>query len=193
LGSLALLIVSLAMVGFGWSVSTARQGGLWGMLLVLGVYTLSSGMASAGLRTYRTVEMWPIDPATRQAQTLLSQMNDLSRWKLGVNGTLDVAIVGIDSPALHWLLRDWPLTISTEMVLQGNPSIVIASDQFSSADIETAYRGQDIIWRTYPAWNQGLPADWLRWSILHEFPSIKDETIILWVRSDVFIDSQNNP
>jgi hypothetical protein len=192
LGSLALLAVSIAMVAFGWSIATALQGGLWGALLVLGVYSLSTAIASAGLRTYRTVEMWSPGPGIDQARTLVGQMNDLSRWREGVNGVLDVDIAGLDSPALRWALRDWPLTVSSTIGLSGTPSVVIASDQFPSDNIATTYRGQDLIWRTNPAWNQGLPADWLRWSILHEFPG-DQEKIVLWVRSDVFLDSQNNP
>jgi hypothetical protein len=192
LGSLALLAVSIVMVAFGWSISTAVQGGLWGALLVLSVYTVSVSMASAGLRTYRTVEMWSSSPMIAQSNTLVSQMNDLSRWKAGMNGALDVTIVGLDSPALQWVLRDWPLTVSSGSALSGTPSIVIASDQFPSANIETTYRGQDLTWRKYPGWNQGISADWLRWSILHDYPT-GDEKIVLWVRSDVFVDSQNNP
>jgi hypothetical protein len=79
--------------------------------------------------------------------------------------------------------------------------VLIVSDQFSSevvpvpeldTDIQSTYRGQDLIWRIYPLWDQGLMTDWLRWSILHEFPQ-NDEKLILWVRNDIFIDSQNNP
>jgi hypothetical protein len=193
LGSLGLLVISIAMVAFGWSVSTAVQGGVWGSLLVLVVYTLSTALASAGLRTYRTFEMWPSSPYVGQVNTLVSQMNDLSRWKTGVKATLDVTIAGLDSPSLVWSLRDWPVTISPDASLSGDiPAIVIASDQFASADLQSKYRGQDLTWRTSPLWEQGLLQDWMRWSILHEFPQ-SDEKIILWVRQDVFIDSQNNP
>jgi hypothetical protein len=104
---------------------------------------------------------------------------------------MDVSIAGIDSPSLRWVLRDWPVTMASGLIVSGTPSMIIGSDQSSLPDLESAYRGQEFIWRTYPAWNQGLPADWLRWSILHEFPQ-GDEKIILWARSDVFIDSQNN-
>jgi hypothetical protein len=192
LGLFALLLASIVMVAFGWSIATALQGGLWGGLLVLGVVTISSATASAGLRTYRTVELWSSSPLIGQSRTLINQMNDLSRWKAGMNGALDVNIVGFDSPALQWALRDWPLTVSAGSELAGTSSIIITSAQFTSANIETAYRGQDLTWRKYPAWNQGILSDWLRWSFLHEFPS-GDEKLILWVRSDVFIDWQNNP
>lgn len=192
LGSLALLIVSIAMVAFGWSIPTAVQGSLWGTLLVLIVLSISTSMASAELRTYHTVEMWPGESYTGQAGTLVSQINDLSRWKAGINRSLDVTLLGIDSPALHWALRDWPISISPGTNLTGsNPSIVITSDQFSSPEIETAYRGQGLTWHTDPAWEQGTGANWLRWSILHDFPQM-DGKIILWVRNDIFIDNQNN-
>jgi len=193
LGSLALLAVSIAMVAFGWSVPTAVQGGLWGALLVLFILTLSTSIASGGLRTNRTAEMWPAGPNIGQADVLVSQMNELSRSKAGLNHSLDVTILSVDSPALRWILRDWPLKISSGNTLAGStPSIVIASDQFNRAEIEATYRGRDLKWRTWPAWEQGLLSDWLRWTIRRDFPHI-DENIVLWVRNDVFLDSQNIP
>jgi hypothetical protein len=191
LGSLALLALSVIMVGYGWSMSVAIQGSLWGALTVLAVYSLSTAFAAGGLRTYRTIEMWPTGPYTKQANPLISQLNEFSRTKAGVNASLDITIAGVDSPSLRWVLRDWTVSLAPGLVFSGTPSIVIATDQFTNPDIESAYRGQDFIWRTYPAWNQGLPNDWLRWSILHEFPQ-GDGKIILWTRSDIFIDSQNN-
>jgi hypothetical protein len=162
-------------------------------LVVLAFISLSMAIAAGGLRTARTVELWPTGPYTGQAQTLISQMNDLSRWKAGVNSSLDVTIAGVDSPALLWALRDWNLTVLDDAnlgVAGTTPSVVIASDQFTSTDIESTYRGQDLSWRVYPLWNQGLMSDWFKWTILHVFPQ-RDEKIILWVRTDVFPDSQN--
>ncbi|MEI7849316.1 MAG: hypothetical protein WCK35_26190 [Chloroflexota bacterium] len=193
LGALGLLAISIGLVAFGWSYVSAIQGAQWGTLVVLAFISLSMAIAAAGLRTARTVELWPTGAYTGQAQTLISQMNDLSRWKAGVNSSLDVTIAGVDSPALLWALRDWNLTVLDDAnlgVSGTTPSVVIASDQFVSTDIESTYRGQDLSWRVYPLWNQGLMSDWFKWSIMHVFPQ-RDEKIILWVRSDVFIDSQN--
>jgi hypothetical protein len=190
-GSLALLIISIAMVGFGWSPSIALQGSAWGTLIVLFVLMLSAATASGGLRTYRTFELWPQGTFPGQVSTLVDQMNDLSRWHEGVNTVLDVTIAGVDSPALLWALRDWHPAVLPDVNLSGSaPSVVIASDQFSSTEIESTYRGQDLSWRVTPLWTQGLLTDWLKWSLMHEFPT-RDEKIILWVRSDVFIDAQN--
>jgi hypothetical protein len=162
-----------------------------GLLIVFFVYNLSAALAAGGLRTTRTVEMWPVGPYTEQAETLVSQMNDFSRGKTGVNASLDVTIAGVASPSLRWVLRDWPVTVVSGPSVPGAQSMIIGDNQVSQPDLESAYRGQEFTWRTYPAWNQSLPADWLRWVILHEFPQV-EEKIILWTRGDVFIDSQNN-
>jgi hypothetical protein len=191
IGSIVLLGLSVLMVAYGWSVSVAVQGSVWGILVVFSVYTLSTALAAGGFRTYRTVELWSIGPYTKQAETLSSQMNDLSRGKTGVNASLAVTIAGVDSPSLRWALRDWPVTVTSGQVTPDIQSMIIGSNQVSWPDIESIYRGQEFTWRTYPAWNQALPTDWLRWIILHEFPQ-GDEKIILWAGSDVFIDSQNN-
>jgi hypothetical protein len=118
-------------------------------------------------------------------------MNDLSRAKTGVKASLDVTLAGLDSPSLRWVLRDWPVTLAAGQVVPGAQSMLIGSSQAPSPELEALYRGQEFTWRTYPAWNDGLPSDWLRWSILHDFPQ-GNEKIILWVRNDVFIDFQNN-
>ena len=190
-GSIALLGLSVLMVAYGWSVMVAIQGSVWGLLIVFSVYSLSAALAAGGLRTTRTVEMWSVGPSTEQAEILVSQMNDFSRGKAGVNASLDVTIAGVASPSLRWVLRDWPVTVVSGPAVPGAQSMIIGDNQGSQPDLESAYRGQEFTWRTYPAWNQGLPADWLRWIILHEFPQV-EEKIILWTRGDVFIDSQNN-
>ena len=191
-GSLGLLGVSIIMVAFGWSILTAVQGSLWGGLAVMLVYSLSMSVASGGLRSTHSLELWAPGAYIDQEKTLVSQMNDISRWNKGVNSDLDVAIAGVDSPALLWALRNWPVTILPEANLAGStPAVVISTQDLSSSNIQSVYRGQDFTWRMLPAWEQGLPSDWLRWSILHDFP-VTSEKLILWVRNDMFIDSQNS-
>jgi hypothetical protein len=186
-GALVLLGLSIALVAFGWSKETSLQGSLWGALIVGVLYTLAVAMAAGGLRTYRTVEMWPTGTQTAQADALLGQMKDTARWKTGVDQALDVTAAGLDSPALRWLLRDWHVTFS-DVTLSGNPSLAIVSDQLSSPDLESAYRGQAFFWRAYPSWNQLGLSDWLRWIALHELPQ-GQENIILWTRNDIFVNS----
>lgn len=190
--SVFLLILSVFMVALGWSVPVAVQGSLWGTLLFLAVFHFSTAMAAGGLRTYRTTELWPVGPSTQQAATLVSQMNELSRSKTGNVAALPVTLLGIDSPALRWALRDWELTLASDLIPGEIPAMLIASEQFTLPELETTSRGQDLLWRSYPLWESGLPTDWLAWSLNHKFP-LGHEKLIFWVRSDVFIDAQNNP
>jgi hypothetical protein len=191
IGSIVLLALSIVMVAYGWSAQVAVQGSVWGILAVFLIYTISTALAAGELRTYRTVEMWSVGPNVKQVGPLISQMNDLSRGKAGVDASLDVMIAGVNSPALRWALRDWPVSVVSGQIESGTSSMIIGSNQSPHPELEANYRGQEFTWRTYPAWNQALPTDWLRWSILHEFPQ-GEEKIILWARNDIYIDFQNN-
>ena len=189
LGSLLLLGASIALINYGWSRDVAFQGSTWGLLIALVFYTLSASMAAANLRTYRSVELWSPGPQTIQAEVLRNQMDDLSRWHKGVGQGLDVFVEGLDSPAMHWVLRDWNVTYSSEPTLTGTPSFVIAPVNFSAPELTTSYRGQDFVWRTTPGWDVNQVSDWLRWAIRHNLPG-EQEKIILWTRTDIFVDSQ---
>ena len=74
---------------------------------------------------------------------------------------------------------------------EGDGAFVIsAGNQTSVPQLTSAYRGQEFIWRDFPAWDTLAPSDWLSWSILHTAP-VGEEKIILWTRGDIFIDAQN--
>lgn len=103
---------------------------------------------------------------------------------------LDVTVSGIDSPALRWALRDWNVTFTTAAALTESPSVLIVPGETQSPEIQANYRGQDFIWRTQAYWEEFAAADWLRW-IFHHQATEGQEVLILWARSDLFIDSQN--
>jgi hypothetical protein len=189
-GSLALLVLSTALVALGWSIQTAIQGTSWGILGILLIATFSTSAAGAGLRTYRTVELWRSGPQVAQDQMLASQLDELSRYSAGAQASLDISIVGINSPALRWMLRDWPVTVLDNADITTAPSIVITPSDTSNPELQAAYRGQDVLWRQYPGWGQFLIPDWLKWFAVHTGPQ-GEERIILWSRTDLFVDSQN--
>ncbi|MGC1374588.1 MAG: hypothetical protein WA821_00065 [Anaerolineales bacterium] len=191
LGSLLLLGASVALVGYGWSKDVAFQGATWGLLIAFVFYTMSASMAAANLRTRTTQELWAPGPQTVQAVALSNQMDDFSDWDVGVIQSLDVFVSGIDSPALRWVLRDWDATYSSAPTLTGTPSFVVASSQLSAPELTSAYRGQEFVWRGYPSWDTIQPSDWLRWAISHNVPSVQ-EKVVLWTRSDIFIDARSS-
>jgi len=196
--SLVLLALSIFMVAYGWSAPVAAQGSVWGGLIVLAVFSLSTAMAAGGLRTYQTAEMWHPGLPVRYSNHLTSQLDEIARWQLSPTQPLDITVSGIDSPALRWTLRDWNVKFTTVAVLTESPSILItpaATDPAgepgaSNPELQANYRGQDFIWRTQAFWDEFQPADWLRW-VFHHQATEGQEALILWARGDLFIDSQN--
>ena len=186
LGSFFLLVVSLLLIGMGWSSRVARYGAVWGLGAVLSVYSFGALMAAAGHRSApNSAEMWSPGARLPMAGLLLSTVQEQSAWSdLDLNSQ-PVAIVGIDSPALEWLLRDRPLEQPLAAVAASNAPIVITAD-VQDAALASAYRGQSLVWRSKPNWRLFSLFDWLPF---HEV--IQDnENVILWVRNDLFADAR---
>jgi hypothetical protein len=118
---------------------------------------------------------------------LESTVSDVSEWGIGDDHAAPVTIVGIDSPALEWILRERQVSVVQSLDSASAPAIVITPLQDDPV-LSSAYRGQDFAWRQTPLWNISVPADWVRWTALRQMP-ISGETIILWTRDDLFINS----
>ncbi len=187
LGALLLLCLSLTLVGMGWSLDMARQGAVWGSALFLAAFTLGAATGAAGLRRPLTAELWSPAPETAQADLLQKTMDDLSNWRKGHIEALDVTVVGLDSPALRWLLRDWEVKETGALSPADSPALVIAP-QGVELNLSAAYRGQDFVWRQTPAWELARPEDWLRWFVYRQMPQ-QTESIVLWARNDLFFES----
>ncbi len=199
LGALLLLGLSLIMVGLGWSLEVARRGAVWGSALFLAAFTLGAAAGAGGLRQPLTAELWSPAPPwsgrqyrqTAQADLLHKTINDLSEWRKGHIAALDVTIVGLDSPALRWLLRDWEVKETGALSPASSPSLVITPPGVE-LNLSAAYRGQDFVWRQTPAWDEALPEEWLRWFVYRQMPR-QTESIVLWGRDDLFFDVETVP
>jgi hypothetical protein len=185
-GSLFLLVMSLLLVAAGWSIRIARIGGIWGMVLALGVLGLGGAVGAAGLRGQAFPELWWLPEQPVHARLLESTVSDVSEWGLGDDHAAAVTIVGIDSPALEWVLRERQVFTVEALDASSTPEIVITPLQDNPA-LSFAYRGQDFAWRQTPLWDVTLQQDWIRWLALRQMPQ-SGETIILWVRDNLFLD-----
>lgn len=188
-GALLLLAVSITLVAFGWSLEVARKGALWGFIAVMSLYTISVATGATGVRANLTQELWRTDPQPGQAALLQRTLDDLSTWKTGTQKAMNVTLYGIDSPSLAWLLRDQPVTFASAAPTDSSSPVVIGPFDPQAA-FGAEYRGQDFIWRRYPGWNTASAPEWLRWLAVHEMPQ-GEEPIMLWARTDLFLDSQN--
>ena len=186
-GSLFLLILSVVLVGFGWSAHVARVGAAWGAAILLGLYTLGAAWGATGLRIPSAVELWDSSPRIAQADLLSQTADQTSEWATGHADDLAVAVYGVDSPALLWSLRNH----HPEVILAFDPAsapALIVTPPLEDIGLAAAYRGQDFTWRQTPAWDL-FPSYFLRWLTLRELPT-QGETLVLWARSDLFIDSR---
>ena len=186
-GSLFLLILSIVLVGFGWSARVARVGAAWGAAILLGLYTLGAAWGATGLRIPSAVELWDSSPRIAQADLISQTADEISEWATGHADDLAVAVYGVDSPALLWSLRNH----HTEVLLAFDPAsapALIVTPPLEDIGLAAAYRGQDFTWRQAPAWDL-FPSYFLRWLTLRELP-VQGETLVLWARSDLFIDSR---
>lgn len=186
IGALILLVLSILLVAAGWSIRTARLGGLWGFALVLGVLGLGGTFGSAGLRGLAHPELWWLPSMPMQADLLQATVREISEFGLGNDFSAPVVITGINSSALEWALREHSVSVVASLDISSSPYFVITPQQ-TDPILVAAYRGQDFTWRQTPLWNAALPKDWIRWITLREMPQ-SGETIILWARDDLFLD-----
>lgn len=186
-GSLFLLLVSLLLVSAGWSIRIARIGGVWGLAAGLGVLSLAGTFGSAGLRGADAPEMWWLPRIPMQADLLRETVSQVSEFGKGNDHTATVAILGVDSPALEWALRENPVRVVASLDVTSTPEFVVTSFEMNP-ELVSAYRGQDFIWRQSPAWGGIDLGTWFRWVTLRQMPRGEQEVIILWARSDLFLD-----
>jgi hypothetical protein len=190
LGAFLIIILCISFVAFGWSARTARLGTTWAFVIFLGIYTLASAWGSSGLRSKNGFEFWSPDPAPTQAGLLRATADDISEFSIGHAKSQPVTIMGIDSPALEWVLRDRTVEMVSTLDPQVAPPMVI-TPIMDDLGLPAAYRGQDFIWRQKPLWEQIQNPDWIRWLVFRQLPR-ENETIILWVRNDLFPDARES-
>ena len=188
-GTIVMLGAVIALVALGWSADIAKRGAIWGIVIALGLYTLSAAFGAAGLKAQPTRELWQDSPVVFDADLLSMTLDELSVTSRGAADSLPVTVYGVESPALMWVLRDWSLEQTAAPSLDSSSPLIIGPDQ-ADASFGAAYRGQDFIWRLYPAWDGPKPYEWLRWIANRDMPA-GQEKIILWARTDLFPDSQD--
>jgi hypothetical protein len=181
-GSLLLLIVSLVMIAIGWSLETAVFGGAWGVALMLGLYTLSAGWGSSGLRTPNGVELWDNAPSVTRTGLLVDTADSVLNRAQQNAKTPKITVYGINSAALLWELRNFDVEEVSALDLSAPPEIVI-TPVGENVGLSTTYRGQDFVWRQIPDWTVAHP---LRWLVLREIP-MQSEQIILWAEAICFL------
>jgi len=154
---------------------------------VLGIFTFSASLRAGHLNTEYTPEFWSSGSYPVHAKLIASTVHDLSQWTKGNIDATPVTIIGIHSPALQWVLRDHPVTVTDAIDPSSAPAFVITPLE-NQPTLAATYRGQDFTWNQQPTWDNAASSDWLRWLAIRDMPESFD-TILLWARNDMFIDA----
>lgn len=184
-GALLLGLISALVVATAWSMVSARLGLVWAASLILGLSMLSGMWGLAYLRPQASAELWSTPPAAGQVEQLVGSLEDLSRLNTGHLREIEIVLL-VDSPSLRWALRHFPfLTRADGLAATDAPPVVITAQAQQTPSLAQRYRGQDLVWRTFPAWQTPLPPNFVAWLAFRQAP-LFSEQIILWARADQF-------
>jgi hypothetical protein len=182
--------LSILLAGAGWSAGVARLGGLWAGVIALTLFTFAMSTGAAGVREPLTVELWQPEPRTSTVDVLLKVANQISDLNTGYSNQLPLTVQGVNSTALQWLFRDWKVQNVTTLAPDATPEMVITS--VNQVSLAANYRGEALPLSEVPDWDHASQSDWLNWFVYRQMPILRED-IILWVRSDLMLDSQGLP
>lgn len=183
--AVVVLVLAVVLAGLGWSWDSAWQGVRWGSGSALLVILISMSVHAAGLGNKPQAEIWRTGPYFTDADLLQQTLQDLSLYKNGQINQVQVSVVGLSSPALNWMLREFPEVQSTSALsLIETPDVIISDDRLQPGQIST-YRGQDFRWQVQPAWDLMTGKEWVSWLVFRDYPE-EAYWLILWARTDLF-------
>ena len=183
-----LIVLSLLLAGTGWSVSVARLGGVWGGVILLTLFTVAMATGTASLRTPSTVDLWQPDLRIGPVDVVLNVATQISDLNRGDVAQLPLTFLNVDSPALHWLFRYWQVQDAAQLAPDATPELIITPSGDLSLSVK--YRGEPLVLHETGVWDKASPSDLLKWFIYRQLP-LQQDSVVLWVRSDLMIDSQD--
>ncbi len=185
---LVLWIAFTVLLAWGWDSVSSKSGVVIGLGLMLGVLLFGSGWKAAGLGSYPQNELLTNSGYIVGHKDLLQTVEDLSLWNTGQRNRIDVRLVGLNSPSITWAFRNFEkMTREEAFPVNDAPSIVISGVD-AVIQTQSLYRGQMMVWSIQPNSTQAQWQDWPKWFFNRQFPQEKTN-ILLWVRNDLFKDS----
>jgi hypothetical protein len=184
------LIVAF-LVAAGWSVKTAQWGLIVGTASVLVLLMVSFTWKASFLYPNSANELWNSGAAAGQIDEIANTISDLSWRSKGQPHELDLVITS-NAPSLRWALRFFEnAQYKQRITAPETPSVIITPGNQEILSLPASYRGQDLVLREIYTENTLSLANIIRWATFRQGASAR-ETIILWVRNDLFPGIQDN-
>lgn len=187
-GALVMLAASTGLIGWGWSRGVAARGSILGFFAILSLYAIAAAWNSASLSSKLGREFWTGGRQLPEERLLLETIKDLSAWGPVISGGPDLVVVGVQSPALRWALRNHPKTeYVSRLSTDASPALLITVEQ-PDLGLAATYRGQDFVLNEVPDWSSFGPNQWPRWLAFRTVPEdlVRRDRLILWARTDLF-------
>jgi hypothetical protein len=188
-GGLSLLVLITLLIGWGWGKDIAISGSTLGLGAVMLVFMFTQTWNVTGLGRNPGFEIWnsgASDGWRLNRTEIMQTIGNTSEYRLGDRNLLDVEVVGIQSDALRWALRNQrDVSFSEALSSSDASSIIITDNSVKDLKLTMPYAGQGLVMQDAPAWSLMLSSEWLRWSFFRSAPTDQKQ-IILWVRGDLF-------
>lgn len=189
-----LIAVMTSVVYRGWSPEASLQGTVWGVGIFLVLYLVGAGSGFTADLEQVAGELWVAGPSSGYADELMLAIEEASVQVTGTKDQVEL-VYQIDSPLVHWLLRDFPHA-SYQAVVNPNqlPSLVLNQNvAFETGPQGKFYSGQHHALQLERSWvPEPLPPDFDRWLVYRETPVAKN-WVFLWTRLDLFPLYQSTP
>lgn len=183
-----LILLMTAIARYLWKGMAPLQGAVWGVGLFLLFYLMVVTWNFTAPPEDLAGELWMPGAAPGYPGEVLAAIEEASVQINGSQNGLEL-VYHIDSPVVHWLLRDFPNARFQPVELQNElPDVVLNSSIESGASnlLNQFYRGQQIPLMLEREWGGGaLPHDFDRWLVYREAPVAK-YWVVLWTRADAF-------
>ncbi len=183
--SLALLILSAAIVSSEWGWRTAWKGLTTGIAVALCLYLVSSLSLDAYVMDKDPRSIFSSGSGSGQLELLVESITDASITATGRPESLQGAVIG-GSDALMWALRKYE---HIDVLIQPTPGMdypfLITTGEGNFQALQDNYRGQDFVLSSAAGWNRILPDNWISWIGYRKGP-VLNEYMILWIRNDIY-------
>lgn len=183
------LIIGAGLLA-GWAISWEIAGKSFLLLSIsyLLIFTTSASVNASGLRYPYQNEILSINLVPIEHDLLIQTLESYSEWNYGDNKSINIHILGDQPASLYWALRNFD-NISKGNVIPMDLKIdaIISNADQNLVQVD-AFRGQDILWTSKPAWNSMNANETFQWLLTRRAPQdmLFQKTNIVWIRNSLF-------
>jgi hypothetical protein len=172
-----------------WGNMAASRGLALGVLLFGLLTALASGWEIAVTHADNPVELWHVQPTSRETALLRETLVDVAKRE--TDGVPDIPIIvqASDDGVVAWLVRDFINTTFIQDVGEARAQgVVLLRETAVLPDLGGSFVGQPFVIKTYWSTQGMLLADYAAWWLQRRTrtDAAPVEKMVLWLRQDIY-------